>query len=377
MDFVERIRELAGRIPGQLEHIRTEEACKSALVMPFINALGYNVFDPSEVTPELIADVGTKKGEKVDYAILRDGKPIILFECKSCDTNLDVAHASQLYRYFSVTPARFGVLTNGLVYRFFSDLEAPNKMDAKPFFELNMLLLDEFAVGELKKFSKGCFDVDLILATAGEFKYMKEIKRILLQEMTQPSDDFVRLFVSRVYEGRVTQPIKEQFAELTRKSLQQFISERVSDRLKSALADEVKSAAVTPGENAVATDEGGEGERVVTTQEETDGFNIVRAIASQVLDIKRVTMRDQRSYCAILVDNNNRRPLCRLWFNSSRKYLGLFDDAKTESRIPLNEVTDIFRFANQLRLTAEKYLSPLPTKAESLPTKETEGERDP
>jgi hypothetical protein len=154
MEVAEKIRELAARIPQQMAHIKTEEACKNALIMPFINALGYNVFDPREVTPELVADVGTKKGEKVDYAVLRDGKPIILFECKGCDCNLDTAHASQLYRYFSVTDARFGVLTNGIAYRFFSDLDAPNKMDSKPFLEINMLALDDLAVAELQKFSQ-------------------------------------------------------------------------------------------------------------------------------------------------------------------------------------------------------------------------------
>jgi predicted type IV restriction endonuclease len=100
------------------------------MVMPFISALGYNVFDLTEVTPELHADVGLKKGEKVDYAILKDGKPIILFECKWHGADLNREHASQLYRYFSVTEARFSVLTNGIAYRFFTDLEAPNKMDA-------------------------------------------------------------------------------------------------------------------------------------------------------------------------------------------------------------------------------------------------------
>lgn len=125
MDFADRIRDLAARIPNQLAHLRTEEAAKNALVLPFISALGYNVFDPFEVTPELDADVGIKKGEKVDYAILKDGKPVMLFECKACNANLDECHASQLYRYFSVTPARVGVLTNGVVYRFFSDLDLP------------------------------------------------------------------------------------------------------------------------------------------------------------------------------------------------------------------------------------------------------------
>src|SRR4051794_35249800 len=138
MDFADRIRELSGQILKQSAIIQTEEATKNAMVMPFISALGYNVFDPQEVTPELHADVGLKKGEKVDYAILKDGKPIILFECKWHGADLNKEHASQLYRYFSVTEARFGVLTNGIAYRFYTDLEAQNKMDSKPFFEFNM-----------------------------------------------------------------------------------------------------------------------------------------------------------------------------------------------------------------------------------------------
>lgn len=78
-DFTDRIRDLAAQVRIQLPNIQTEEATKNALIMPFITALGYNVFNPTEVTPELHADVGLKKGEKVDYAILVDGKPAILF----------------------------------------------------------------------------------------------------------------------------------------------------------------------------------------------------------------------------------------------------------------------------------------------------------
>jgi len=138
MDLIDKINEMAARIPKQIEHISTEEATKNALVMPFINALGFNVFDPTEVVPEFTADVGTKKGEKVDYAIVRDGKPILLFEVKCTGTDLNNVHASQLYRYFSVTEARFGILTDGVIYRFYSDLDAPNKMDEKPFFVFDL-----------------------------------------------------------------------------------------------------------------------------------------------------------------------------------------------------------------------------------------------
>ncbi len=138
MDLIDRLRDLASRLEKIVAQLQTEEATKNALVMPFINALGYNVFDPLEVVPEFTADVGTKKGEKVDYAIMQDGKPIILMEVKAANCNLDNAHCSQLYRYFSVTDARFSVLTNGIHYRFFSDLESPNKMDARPFLEVDM-----------------------------------------------------------------------------------------------------------------------------------------------------------------------------------------------------------------------------------------------
>ncbi|MGC4031699.1 MAG: type I restriction enzyme HsdR N-terminal domain-containing protein [Tepidisphaeraceae bacterium] len=95
MEFFDRITRLASRLPQQLPVLKTEEATKNALVMPLINALGYNVFDPMEVIPEFTADVGTKKGEKVDYAITIDGKPMILVECKTVDLTLSMERVSQ------------------------------------------------------------------------------------------------------------------------------------------------------------------------------------------------------------------------------------------------------------------------------------------
>lgn len=352
MDFADRIRELATRIPNQLPHLRTEEAAKNALVLPFISALGYNVFDPFEVTPELDADVGIKKGEKVDYAILKDGKPVMLFECKACAANLDECHASQLYRYFSVTPARVGVLTNGVIYRFFSDLEAPNKMDSRPFLEVNLLTAEETILAELKKFSKASFEIGAILANANDLKYTREIKRILMQELNQPSEDFVRFFVAQVYSGRMTQSVREQFTEITRKALQQFVSERVSDRLKSALAQEVESVKA-PAEEAAAAPES----TLDTTADEMQAYYIVKAILAQMVDPDRVILRDQKSYCSVLLDDSNRKPICRLWFNASQKYIGLFDTAKTETRVPIASLSEIYRQATALRETVDRYES--------------------
>ncbi len=118
MDLIDKLKTLSLKISKQLNVLQTEEATKNALVMPFMSALGYDVFDPTEVTPELVADVGTKKGEKVDYAIFKEGKLIIIFECKKYGTDLSEEHLSQLYRYFSVSETRFAVLTDGILYRF-------------------------------------------------------------------------------------------------------------------------------------------------------------------------------------------------------------------------------------------------------------------
>lgn len=118
MGFEDSLNKLSTTIKQQKNNVTTEEATKNAFILPFLDILGYNIFNPTEVVPEFVADIGIKKGEKVDYAIMEDGDPILLIECKSCDKNLDKAHASQLYRYFSVTPARFGILTNGIQYSF-------------------------------------------------------------------------------------------------------------------------------------------------------------------------------------------------------------------------------------------------------------------
>lgn len=363
MDFIDQIRELSARIPKQLPHIQTEEATKNALVMPFISALGYNVFDPTEVTPELHADVGLKKGEKVDYAILKDAKPIILFECKDHRADLSKEHASQLYRYFSVTEARFSVLTNGIVYWFYTDLDAPNKMDAKPFFEFNLLDIKEQDVDELKRFSKSAFDLNGILTTASELKYLREIKRIMADQLQEPSDEFVKFFASQVYTGKMTQAVREKFTQMTRKALKQFINDQINERLKTALASDPIVTAEKPTELPAASigtngTEPSGGNGVVTTEEETEAFYIIRAILREMVPVKRIVLRDVQSYCGVLLDDNNRKPICRLWFNTAQKYIGFFDtvaDNTKEERVPIAHIDDVYKYADRFKATIARY----------------------
>lgn len=348
MDLIDRLRELSAKATRQVEHLATEEATKTALVMPFIQALGYNVFDPTEVVPEFTADFGTKKGEKIDYAILRDGKPIMLFECKHCGCSLGDEHASQLYRYFSVTSAKFGILTNGIEYRIFTDLDQPNRLDAKPFLELSLFDLTPQAVDELKKFAKEGFDLDNILSTASDLKYTKGVKRILGEEAANPSDDVVRLLAGRVYSGRMTPAAREQFTKITRQAFQEFVSERVSERLKSALEREA-SADEPSADEPAAAGEPAEERDVVTSDEERDAYYVVKAIVREIVDAKRVVMRDAKTYCAILLDDNNRKPICRLHFGSARRFVGTFDPEKKETRHAIADLSDIFGLAGELK----------------------------
>jgi hypothetical protein len=354
MDLIDQLRQLASRIANTKSLIQTEEATKNAMVMPFIQLLGYNVFDPTEVTPELVADVGTKKGEKVDYAILSDGNPIMLFECKRCGSDLGINHASQLFRYFHVTCARFGVLTNGLVYRFFTDLEHPNKMDETPFFEFNILDFKDRDVEELKKFAKAAFDIETILTTANDLKYTRAIQGKLAEWTANPPEDFVRLLSVDLLAGkRFTPTTKEQFTQLTKRAFEQFLNERINSRLKGAMTAELPLLA----EESPVIPPLGDAPMVVTTPEEIEGLHIVRAILRGVVSPRRIVMRDNQSYCAILLDDNNRKPVCRLRFNNTEKLaVGIFNSEKTEERFPLEQIDDLYTYADQLRSSVAQHL---------------------
>ena len=354
MDFIDEVLVLAVKALDLHGAIETEEATKNALVMPFIGLLGYDVFDPREVVPEYTADVGVKKGEKVDYAILKDGQPVILFECKAMDASLDGSHISQLYRYFSaVHEVRFGVLTNGIAYRFFSDIEADNRMDETPFFELNLLDIRESLVGELKKFTKESFDIENILSTASELKYTREIKAMLSAEYESPTEDFVRFCAGGVYSGVKTQSVIEQFTGFTRRAFRQFVNEEINERLRSALAGEGDGAAFHASP-AQPDDEEGDS-LIITTEEESEAFFAVKSILYGTIDLSRIAMRDRISYCGILLDDNNRKPICRLHFNGSQKYIGVFGSDKSETRRPIDSTNDIYQYADQIKSICQVY----------------------
>lgn len=354
--LIDALNDLSERVRTQSNHVLTEEGTKNAFVMPFLqNVLGYDVFDPSEVVPEFTADVGIRRGEKVDYAIKHDGVVQILIEVKKLSLTLDFEHASQLFRYFTATNARIAILTNGQVYKFFTDLDEPNRMDAKPYLVLDLLDLDPVVVPEIAKLTRSNFDLAAVIDAAAELKYVGQIKRAISAEFTEPSDEWLRFFVTKIYDGSVTQRVREQFRPLLMKASTQFLNDQASNRLKSALdetslAIDAKVAQEPSPAPADVETESVDVSDVVTTDEEREAFAIVKAIACVMVRPSRVVQRDAKSYFAILLDDNNRKSIARLHFNSKKqKYLGVLDSEGDETRIPIQTLEEIYEHADKIR----------------------------
>ncbi|RZJ90607.1 MAG: restriction endonuclease [Chryseobacterium sp.] len=354
MELKLKLEQLHQRVNGLKDQINTEEATKNAFVMPFIQILGYDIFNPTEVIPEHICDIGTKKGEKIDYVIKKDGNPILIFECKHWKESAD-AHNSQLHRYYHVSKARFGVLTNGTVYNFYMDLEKPNIMDEKPFFTIDIEDLKDSAIKMLQSFTKNEFMLESILDSAESLKYIKAIRKEFEQEVEQPSDELVKLLVNRFFDKPLTAGRMVTFREYARKALALSINESISSRLKSALS--INDRMDAPSETKVMpVDENTDGKAIVTTDEELEAFQIVKAILREKIPASRISHRDTQSYFGVLLDDNNRKPICRFHFNTTNKYIELFHKGKDAGeKKQLEDFDGIYIFRNELHQTIDNY----------------------
>lgn len=343
MEFKEQIKQLGEKVQKLRDQVMTEEATKSAFIMPFIQILGYDLFNPMEVVPEFVTDFGAKNVEKVDYAILRDNQPIMIIECKNHSENLE-KHYTQTHKYFHLTNSRFALLTNGIHYNFFADIDMANKMDEKPFLSFDITAIKDQQIKELAKFHKSGFDINSILTTASELKYSNAIKVVFSQELSKPSPEFVKFFVSRVYDGKATEKVMLQFTEIVKKTVEQTFSDIVSDRLMNAI-NQTKQNQESKQETSVEPEEN----KINTTEEELNGFYIVKSILRPKLASERLNYRDSQSYLSIILDDNNRKPICRLWLNGqSKKYIGIFDKDKKENKFELTSLDDIFNYSAPL-----------------------------
>ena len=296
MELQEKMYNLSERIKQLKENIQTEEATKQSFILPFFQALGYDVFNPLEFIPEFTADVGIKKHEKVDYAILQEGKPLILIEAKSCNEKLD-KHDSQLFRYFGTTESKFAILTNGIIYKFYSDLDQPNVMDSQPFYVLDMMDLSDQAIQYLANFNKCNLDIDSIMNTASDLKYLSLTKTAFKELIENPTDEFIKLLLnSGVYDGLKNQKVIDKFKPIVKRGINQYINDKMSSKFKETLSsndDEVIEENNEPDEEV---------SKINTTIDELNGFAIVKAILRTEVEAKRITYKDTESYFGIYVN---------------------------------------------------------------------------
>ncbi len=225
MDFIDQLQAIARRIEKQNVNISTDEETKKEYVIPFIQALGYDVCDRKEVLPNFVGDAGSTKGEKVDYAIFIDDKPTILFECTSSDCELNEAHAARLRRCFHAASAQVGVLTNGKSYHFYSDLDKPYIMDAEPFMKLNPRNFDERSISELRKLSKCSLRSDQIFTAANQINSIRAIKNILVEQSLAPSKECIRFLARQVRLGILTEHMGDRFALIIKEAFRQFVED--------------------------------------------------------------------------------------------------------------------------------------------------------
>lgn len=355
MGFNEDLSQLAERVVSMKSNIQTEEATKMSMIIPFFQLLGYDVFNPMEFCPEYTADVGIKKGEKVDYAIIIDNEPAILIECKSCTESLD-KHSSQLFRYFGTTQSKFGILTNGIVYKFYTDLDESNKMDLKPFLEVDLENLKESAIQPLKKFCKEEFDKNSLFTAASELKYTSQIKELFKSELDNPSDELVKLILSSIYDGQKNQKVVEKFKPIVKKSLNAFINELLNQKISSALNTENEAQDDSSEDLQDNSSEDDKASKIVTTPEEIQSFFIVRGILAGTVNVEDVVYRDTESYFGILYTDNNRKPICRLNLDGKRMQILIPDENKNFERIYLDSLNDIYKYKDKLIASVSRYL---------------------
>lgn len=365
MDFVDEVKALAAKTPGLLGHIKTEAATRTALVEPFIRALGYDTSDPTEVVPEFGANItvpGVNQDKHVDYAIMKDGKPIILIEVKQHGTDPNKGY-SQLFGYFTPVDARIAIATNGLIYRFYADLEKDHVMDKQPFLELDMLNLKEPLVEELKRLSKSVFDVDEMLKAGNELRFVGGILDILTQQKVDTDPEFAKYFFQKLCPNKAfAGGIKQEFAAFTQKALNRFIREQIESLLDITTPVDISPSTPrsAPPIDVVEPDPEPKNQ-IVTTTEEIEGFHIIKSILREVIDPNRIFTRDVVAYCGILLDDNKNKIICRFYFNNPQsKKIELFDyqaDERKPEKFSIENLNDIYKYADRIKATVAYYES--------------------
>jgi len=290
--YIKRVKELAEHCKGN------EQATKKSLIEPLFTILGYDVTDPRECVPEHREDFGRNRSAKpVDYAFFKDGIPIFFVEAKQVDRRL-AGYDEQLADYFAKAPtAKLGILTNGVHWRFFTDLENDNVMDRKPFVEWQLLSDENPPWDFLTLLQKSQYNADLV-RTFAQTRHQQNLLIEELSRLLEPAPEFIKLAVANIE----TRYLKESVVESWKPVLKAAIDEWTKQHRLSSLLS-VGSA------ESVAQEEPAKKRPVVTTQAELDGFKTVQRLLGPN---RNVEYEDTVSFFKIHLPGKPFWAVCRL-----------------------------------------------------------------
>jgi len=347
MKLKEHLTQLGAKIESQKIDQKFDEAqTKLLYINPFIEILGYRTSEHADVIAEWPADFAARSRDKVDYALRKNGTEILIIECKRFHEKVG-KHGHQLSDYFNNLPLlRFGILTNGTIYHFYTDIDTRNIMDPEPFFDFNVTDFNDEQVRILEMFCKENFDEKSIIEKARRLTYSRDIRKVLYSEMTNPTKDFIKFIAEKAYlekkRGSITERIRNLFDELVNLSLPIVINQLIRDRMIR-----LKPSADNGTREAES--------KVITTEEEREAYFIVKSIIRRKISAERVGFKDAQAYFSIRIDESSHKTVCRLYLNSNKKHICIYDMDRNETKFDIESIDNIFDLSGQLLKSVSIY----------------------
>mgnify|MGYP003366224037 FL=1 len=316
-------------------HCTTEETTKQALILPFLDILGFSPYDPQKVKAEYGADFpGVKANERVDYALFCQGIPVMFIEAKAYKEKID-NHCPQLSRYFNSTPeVTISAITNGVEWRFFTDLKEKNIMDPTPFLKIRMDEVTDADAEQLFRFRHDKFKPEALRTLAEESVYLSAFTKTISSSLREVDQEFVRYVASR---SNVERQLNQRFLESITPLVKQAVELSVSAMVVSGLSgknstesphDEVHDDNEQEKSDTQADVVDPDNPNIVTTYNERQLFDKIVSIIGAENDIQ---YKDTASYFGVLFQGKTNRWIVRYYDKKSKSSIQL--------PIELNDIT--------------------------------------
>lgn len=315
-NFKENLRKHVEHVKTLGPHCTTEETTKQALILPFLNILDFNPFDPTKVKAEYGADFpGVKNNERVDYALFSDGHPVMFIEAKPFTEKL-TNHTGQLSRYFNATPGvAIAAITNGKEWRFFTDLKNQNIMDDTPFLTVDITNLSDTDPEQITRFRHDNFQADKLKTFAEERVYASIFQGVIENCLRNPDADFVKFVAIRSnLAPKLTGKFIEAMTPIVKHAVADAISRMVVSGLSAPLPPVPIPPAQTPEPEAISSEYDvidATNPKIITTFNERRVLSIVQAMLEGQVVTEEIVGKDTESYYTVLYQGKVNRWLLR------------------------------------------------------------------